>query len=152
MFDYNLMLIDGTVDVDSDTAASFVAATSTTRAAATGAAVVDIGTGGTPAHGLCAVLIIPALTSSSDYLTATVQASDAVAFGSDVHEVCKFDKAAATLGRILASECTAGLVLIQRFDTDKRYIRAVITPTKGTGDGSFSTLKVLLTPFPFKKL
>ena len=152
MFDYNLMLIDGTVDVDSDTAASFVAATSTTRAAATGAAVIDIGTGGTPAGGLCAVLIIPALTTSTDYLTATVQASGAEAFGSDVHEVCKFDKAAVTLGRVLASECTSGLVLIQRFDTDERYIRAVITPTKGTGDGSFSYVKVFLTPYAFKVL
>lgn len=151
-FDYNLMLIDGTVDVDADTAASFVAPTSLTRVAATGAAVVDIGTGGTPATGLCAVLIIPALTSSTDYLVATVQASGVLAFTSDVHEVCKFDKTAVTLGRVLASECTAGLVLIQRFDTDKRYIRAVITPTKAAGDGSFSYVKINLTPFPFKVL
>lgn len=152
MFDANLILIDGTVDVDSDTAASFVAATSTTRAAATGAAVIDIGAGGTPANGLSVVLIIPALTTSTDYLTATVQASDAVAFGSDVHEVAKFDVAAVTLGRILSSECTAGLVVIQKFDTAKRYIRAVITPTKGTGDGSFSYVKIYLTPYAFRVL
>ena len=152
MFDYNLMLIDGTIDVDSDTAATFVAATSTTRSATTGAAVIDIGTGGTPANGLSVVLIIPALTSSTDYLTATLQSSDVVAFTSDVHTMAAFDVAAATTGRILASECTSGLVVIRRFATKKRYIRVSLTPTKGTGDGSFSTLKAYLSPEAFNVL
>jgi len=151
-FDANLILIDGSVDVDSDTAASFVAATSVTRAAATGAAVIDISTYGTGLMGMAAVLIIPVLVTSSDYLTATIQASDAVGFGSDVHEVVKFDLAAVTLGRILSSECTSGLILVKRFTTDRRYIRAVITPTKGTGDGSFLYTQILLTPYPFRML
>ncbi len=152
MFDYNMILIDGSVDVDSDSAASFASPTSLTRAAATGAAVIDLGVGGTPASGLSVVLIIPALTSSTDYLTATLQASDVLAFTSDVHTMANFDVAAATTGRILASECTTGLVVIRRFATTERYVRAVITPTKGTGDGSFSYLKIYLTPFAFKLL
>ncbi len=150
MFDANVILIDGTVDVDSDTAASFVAATSTTRAAATGAAVIDLKE--TAIKGIAAVLMIPALTTSTDYLVATIQTSSVLAFTSDVHEVVKFDIAAVTLGRILASECTTAQVVIRRFATDKRYCRAVITPTKGTGDGSFSYLKIYLQPFEFKKL
>ena len=152
MFDYNLILIDGTVDVDSDTAASFVAATSTTRATATGAAVIDLAASGTPASGLSVVLIIPALTTSTDYLVATVQASDVEAHTSDVHTLTTFDEASATSGRILASECTTGLVVIRRFASNWRYVRAVITPTKGTGNGSFSTLKIYLTPYAFKVL
>ncbi len=152
MFDADLICIDGTIDVDSDTAATFVAATAVARSGTTGAAVIDIGAGGTPADGIVAVLIIPALTSTSDYLTATVQTSDAVGFGSDVHEVVKFDVAAVTLGRILASECGSILTVVARFATDKRYVRAVVTPTKGTGDGSFSTLKVYLEPTAFKVL
>ena len=152
-FDANLVLIDGTIDVDSDTAATFAVATSTIRVTANGAAVLDIKETGF--KGLAAVLIIPALTSSTDYLTATIQASDEEDFGNSVYnlqEVVKFDVAAVTLGRILASECTAGLVVIRRFTTDKRYIRAVITPTKGTGDGSFSTLQILISPYPFNIL
>ncbi len=149
-FDANLILIDGTVDVDSDTAASFVAATSTTRSASSGGAVIDLQ--GTAKNGIAAVLIIPALTTSTDYLTATIQVSSAVAFGSDVHEVVKFDIAAATLGRILASECGTIQTVVRRFATDKRYCRAVVTPTKGTGDGSFSYLKIYLSPYPFKVL
>jgi hypothetical protein len=152
MLDYNMILIDGSIDVDSDTAATFVAATSTTRSSTSGAVVIDLGVGGTPASGLSVVLIIPALTTSTDYRTAQVQASDAVAFGSDVHLMCAFDVAAATTGRILASECTTGLVVIRRFATMERYVRASITPTKGTGDGSFSTLKMYLTPFAFNVL
>ncbi len=150
MFDANLIFIDGTVDVDSDTAASFVAATSTTRSATSGAAVLDLK--GTAANGMSAVLIIPALTSSTDYLIATIQVSSVVAFGSDVHTMCNFDIAAATTGRILASECGAIRAVIRKFATDKRYARAIVTPTKGTGDGSFSYLKFYLEPFAFKVL
>jgi len=152
MFDYNMILIDGSVDVDSDSAASFASPTSTTRAAATGAAVIDLGTGGTPAGGLSVVLIIPALTTSTDYLIATLQASDAVAFGSDVHVLTTFDVASATTGRILASECGSILVVIRRFATKERYVRMTITPTKGTGDGSFSYLKAYLSPWAFNAL
>jgi len=149
-FDANLVLIDGTIEVDSDTAASFVAATSTTRSDTSGAVVLDIK--GTGVKGLAAVLVIPALTSAADYLVATIQASDEEDFGNSVYnlqEVVKFDVAAATLGRILASECTSGLVVIRRFVTDKRYIRAVITPTKSGGSGSFGTLQILVSPYPF---
>ena len=152
-FDANLVLIDGTVDIDSDAAAGFVAATSTTKLDATGAAVIDIKETGF--KGLAAVLIIPKLTSAADYLTATIQASDEVAFANvapNLQEVVKFDVAAATLGRILASECTAGLIVIRRFVTDKRYVRAVITPTKSGGSGSFGLLQILISPYPLNIL
>ena len=152
-FDANLVLIDGTIDVDSDTATTFAVPTSTTRLTATGAAVLDIKETGV--KGLAAVLVIPALSSSTDYLTATIQISDEEDFANSVYnlqEVVKFDIAAATLGRILASECIAGAVVVRRFVSDKRYVRAVITPTKSNGDGSFSTLQILLSPYPFKVL
>lgn len=152
-FDADLVLIDGTIDVDSDDAATFVAATSLTRSDTTGAAVLDIKETGV--RGLAAVLIIPALTSAADYLVATIQVSDEVDFANSVlnlQEVVKFDVAAATLGRILASECTAGLTVVRRFTTDKRYVRAVITPTKSGGSGSFSTLQILVSPYPFNIL
>jgi len=152
MFDYNMILIDGTVDVDADTAATYASPTSTNRATATGAAVIDLNVGGTPASVLSVVLIIPALTSSTDYLIAQIEASDAVAFGSDVHVMTTFDVASATTGRILASECTAGLVVVRRFSTKERYVRATIAPTRGTGDGSFSYLKMFLTPYAFNVL
>ncbi len=149
-FDANLVLIDGTVDVDSDDGTTFAVPVSTTRLTATGAAVIDLKKTGV--KGLAAVLVIPALTSSTDYLTATIQESSVEAFGSDIHEVVKFDIVATTLGRILASECTSAVIVVKRFTSDKRYVRAVITPTKGTGDGSFSTLQILLSPYPFNIL
>ena len=154
-FDDDLVLIDGTIVIDSDVAAGFAVATSTTRATATGAAVIDLGEAGTGVKGLAAVLIIPALTSSTDYLTAVIQVSDEVAFGNAVHylhEACKFDIAAVTTGRILASECGSIVTVIQRFWTDKRYVRAYIVPTKGNGDGSFSYVQVLLSPYPYLDL
>ena len=152
-FDANLVLIDGTIDVDSDDATTFAVPTSTTRLTATGAAVIDLKETGV--KGLAAVLIIPALTSAADYLVATIQVSDEEAFGNAVYmlqEVVKFDIAAVTLGRILASECTAGVIVVRRFTSDKRYVRAVVTPTKSGGSGSFSTLQVLLSPYPFYSL
>ena len=52
MFDSDLILLDGSVDLN---AANDAAPSSVTRDAATGAAVIDIGEGGTPASGLVAV-------------------------------------------------------------------------------------------------
>ena len=149
-FDANLVLIDGSVTYTAATAASFVAATSTTRETTnTGAAVIDLK--GTGFHGLAAVLIIPVLTSATDYLEMIIEGSEEEDFAEAVyynHVLALFDIAAVTASRILASECTAGAVVIRRFVTDLRYVRASGTPTAGTSTGTFSTLKVLLSPYP----
>lgn len=154
-FDANLVLIDGTKDITALTAASYVAATSTTRETTnTGAAVIDLKETGV--RGIAAVLVIPVLVTSTDYLTAIIQVSDEEDIGNAVyhlHEVVKFDVHAETTGVILASECTAGLVVIRRFVSDKRYVRAKLTPVKGTGvAGDFGAVQVLLSPYPFNIL
>ena len=154
-FDANLVLIDGTVDITAATAASYVAATSTTRETTnTGAVVVDLKETGF--KGLAAVLVIPVLVSSTDYLTAIIQVSDEEDFGNatyHLHEVAKFDIHAETTGVILASECTAGAIVVKRFVTDKRYVRAKLIPVKGTGvAGNFGKVQVLISPYPFNLL
>ena len=154
-FDENLVLIDGTIDMDADTAATFAVATSTVRVTASGAAVIDLGAAGTGPRGLAAVLIIPELTSSTDYLTAVLQGSDEEDFANAalyLRELGKFQGLGVSSGVILASECTAGLVDIVRFVTDKRYVRAYLIPTKVGGTGSFSYTKVLLSPYPYLDL
>ena len=146
MFDYDLRLIDGTVDYN---AANDDAPTSTTRDAATGAAVIDLGEGGTPASGLSAVLIIPDdANGDTDTLTAFLEVSSVVGFGSDVSEVGKFDIAAATKGIILGSEVPC--VSILRFATDKRYVR--VNGTVGTAPDDFGEVKAYLAPYEFKNL
>ncbi|KKK83040.1 hypothetical protein LCGC14_2797370 [marine sediment metagenome] len=142
MFDSLLMLLDGTIDLAPSTD---TAATSTTRSGATGAAVIDLGTGGTPASGLSCVLILPAASADEDILTAFLEVSSVVAFGSDVSEMGKFDIAAATKGVILGSETPA--VVILRFSTDKRYVRFNGTVT---ASDDFKAVKCFLTPSAFK--
>ncbi|KKL94578.1 hypothetical protein LCGC14_1863270 [marine sediment metagenome] len=141
MFDDNLELLDGSIDYAPATDA---APTSLTRDAATGAAVIDLGTGGTPASGLSCVLILPAANADADILTAVLEVSSAVAFGSDVSEVGKFDLAAATKGIILGSETPCVVVL--RFATDKRYVRLNGTVT---ASDDFKAAKCYLTPYAF---
>lgn len=152
-FDANLVLIDGKIDMNVGDGNTYAPAESTTRLDTSGAAVIDLR--GTGVRGLAVVLIIPVLSDTTDYLTATIQTSDEEDFLNAVdhlHEVVKFDAHAETLGVILASECTAGLAVVRRFTTDQRYVRAYLIPTKGTGDGSFSYTKVLLSPYPFNVL
>ncbi len=151
-FDADLILVNGTVDCDAADAATHVPAITTSAVAATGAAVVDLGESGV--HGVAAVLIMPTLTSSNDYLIAFIETSDTLDMtgaSNDVHEVGKFDVLATTKGRILASETPC--VSILRFATDKRYVRANLTPYNDGGvQGNMGAVKVYLTPFPFKVL
>ena len=149
-FDDNLILIDGSVSMTAATAASFLAATSTTIVAASGARVLDIRQTGV--RGLAAVLVLPtpASAGTTDYLLGFLEASDVEAFTSDVHELGKFDIAAAVKGRILSGECPATVVM--RFATDKQYIRANFTPTVGNGTANFGAVKVLISPYPFVRL
>ena len=145
-FDANLVLIDGTVDLAAATAASFVAASSITRVTASGAVVEDIKATGL--RGLAAVLVLPSAgNGTTDYILGFIETSDVVGFGSDVHEVGKFDIAAATKGRILGDEAPA--IVIMRFATKERYVRANLTPVVGNGTGSFGLVQVLLSPYPF---
>ncbi len=151
-FDENLMLIDGTVHIVDATAATHVAAVSTTRVAASGAAVIDLK--GTSSKGLSAVLVIPVAPSgTTDYLTCTIQVSDEEAFGNSalyLQTVAVFEILAVTAGRILGSECPA--TVVKKFATSKRYVRAVIAPTVGNGDADFGHVQVLLSPYPFERL
>jgi len=144
MFDYLEMLLDGSVDHAPTTD---TAATSLTRDATSGAAVIDLGTGGTPASGLSCVLLLPAASAGADILTAVLEVSDVLAFTSDVHEVGKFDLAAATKGVILGSETPC--VVILRFSTKKRYVRYNGTVTAGD---DFKAVKCFLTPYAFHVL
>ena len=141
MFDANLVLLDGTVDYDPS---NDTAPTSIQRDGATGAVVIDIGTGGTPASGLSCVLILPTANDGTDILTAVLEVSSAVGFGSDKSVVGDFDLAAANPGIILGSETPC--VIILRFTTDKRYVRLNGTVT---ASDDFKRAKCFLTPYGF---
>ena len=141
MFDDLLELLDGSVDLSDST---HTAPTSVTRDAATGAVVIDLGETGV--HGLAAVLICADdVVQDADTLTAFIEVSDVLAFSSDVHEMGKFDVAAANKGVILGSETPC--VSIIRFATKKRYVR--LNATVGTSPDDFLTVKCFLTPHAF---
>ena len=147
MFDADMILLDGSVDLAPGTDAP---AESTTRLDLTGAAVIDLGAGGTPAGGLSAVLILPTADEDSDTLTAFLEVSDEVAFGDSalyLQEVCKFSILATTKGEIADTEPPA--VVIRRFSTTKRYVRLNATVTTG---GDFKAVKCYLTPYAFNVL
>lgn len=149
-FDANLWLINGTVTYTAASAASFVAATSTTRSDTTGAVVLDLK--GTDYRGLAIVLVIPVLASATDYLTMIIEGSEEEDFGESSyynHQLAEFDIAAVTAGRILASECTAGAVVLRRISTNLRYIRVNGTPTAVGSTGTFGALQVLVSPYPW---
>ena len=144
MFDYNMMLLDGTVDLDPD---NDTAAVSTIRLDATGAAVIDLGTGGTPESGLSAVLILPAANADADILTAVLEASDNSDFSAAINEVGEFTIAAASAHTLVGSETPCVVVL--RFSTKKRYVRFNGTVTAGD---NFKKAKCYLTPYAFHVL
>ena len=142
MFDVNLVLMDGTVVT---TTALDTPATSATRDATTGAAVIDLEKTGVT--GLVAVMFCSDLAVGADAytLTAYLEASDAVAFGSAVERLASFGVANATTGVIIGSETP--LVATVRFATKKRYVRI-----NATVSNDFGYIKVYLTPWPFKVL
>ena len=145
MFDYKLILMDGSVV----TTSAHTPATSTTRSATTGAAVVDLGAGGTPAGGLTGVLICPddlAAGADAYTLTAYLQASDTEDMSAaDIERLGSFGVANATTGVILGSETPC--VATVRFATKKRYTR--VNPTVSN---DFGYIKVYIEPYTFKKL
>jgi len=150
MFDYKLILMDGSVV----TTSAHTPATSTTRSATTGAAVIDLGAGGTPAGGLTGVLICPddlAAIADAYTLTAYLQASDTedMSAATDIERLGSFGVANATTGVILGSETPC--VATVRFATKKRYIRVNATVDGAVGS-AFGYIKVYLEPYTFKKL
>uniref|UniRef100_A0A6M3XXC1 Uncharacterized protein n=1 Tax=viral metagenome TaxID=1070528 RepID=A0A6M3XXC1_9ZZZZ len=147
MFDADLILMDGSIVA---TTATDTPAISTTRDAATGAAVIDIGAGGTPAGGLTAVLMCSDLAAGADAytLTAYLQASDTADMTgttTGIDRLGSFGVADATTGVILGSEtpCTATV----RFATKKRYIRI-----NATVSNDFGYLTAYIDPYTFKAL
>ena len=142
MFDANLILMDGSVVT---TTATDTPATSLTRDAATGAAVIDLK--GTGKNGLTAVMILSDLAGAADAYTLTsfLEASDVLAFTSDIHKLASFDVAGATGGVILGIETP--LTVLVKFATKERYLRI-----NATVSNDFGYIKVYLAPFDFNKL
>ena len=145
MFDADLILMDGTIVA---TTATDTPAISTTRDATTGAAVIDLGEGGTPAAGLTAVLMCSELAvgAAAYTLTAYLQASDTADMTgttTGIDRLGSFGVADASTGVILGAEtpCTATV----RFATAKRYIRI-----NATVSNNFGYLKCYIEPYIFK--
>jgi len=146
MFDYNMILLDGSVDL---TAATDSAAASTTRSSSTGAVVIDLGVGGTPACGLTAVLAcIDSANGSTDTLDARIEACDSSSFGSNVMHLGAFGILNATQGRLLGSEVPANAYV--HFVTDRRYVR--LNATVGASPDSFGTVYCYITDRAFPRI
>jgi len=149
MFDDDLILIDGTINLTGNTDTPAV---STTRDATYGSAVIDLGVGGTPANGLIAVLMLPTAAVASSTLVGIIEASDTLDMTSTatgISELGKFGIAGATKGTIIAAEVTASTVplfVTMRVTTKKRYIRANLT-VNGTTEYNFYKVKCYLTPY-----
>jgi len=154
MFDYNLILIDGTINM---TGSTDTPAISTTRLSTTGAAVIDLGEGGTPVSGLACVLVLPTAAVASSTLTGFVEASDTedmTGTTTGISELGKFGVASATKGVILAAEVVAAtipVIVVMRIATEKRYVRVNLT-VNGTTEYNFYKVKCYLSPFPFNVL
>jgi len=144
MFDYNLILMDGSVVT---TTSTHTAAISTTRLGTTGAAVLDIRETGV--NGLVAVMFCSELVAGAAAytLTAYLQASDTLDMTSatDIERRGALGVANATTGVIIGSETAC--VATVRFATKKRYVRV-----NATVSNNFGYIKVYLTPWPFKVL
>uniref|UniRef100_A0A6M3XT27 Uncharacterized protein n=1 Tax=viral metagenome TaxID=1070528 RepID=A0A6M3XT27_9ZZZZ len=147
MFDSDLILMDGTIVA---TTTTDTPAISLTRDATTGAAVIDLGDGGTPASGLTAVLMCSELAvgAAAYTLTAYLQASDTVDMTgttTGIDRLGNFGVAVASTGVIIGSETPC--VSTVRFATSKRYIRI-----NATVSNDFGYLKCYLEPYTFKTL
>jgi hypothetical protein len=150
-FDENLMLCDGSADwtYANLVSSNYGTPTSTTRNDG-GFAVLDMGVAniGCDLRGLAIVLILSeAANASDDALTVIIEESGAVAFGSDVHELGKFDIAAATKGIILGSECPA--TVIMRVSMKERYLRI---DASCTSSDDFGVVYCYVSPYPYLKL
>ena len=146
MFDDDLVLLDGTISL---TDALDTPPISTTRDAATGAAVIDLQKTG--ANGLFAALILPTNGTPGDTVTAFLEASDNEDMTGDTTGITKlgsFGIAEATSGEILGSETPD--VAFVKFATSKRYVR--LNLTVGAGDTGVGAAKCYITPYAFPRL
>jgi len=144
-FDANLVLMDGSVV---STTVTDTPAISTTRDAATGAAVLDLQ--GTGKNGLVAVMTLSDLAGGADAytLTAYLQASDTedmTGTATGIERLGSFQIASATTGVIIGSE-TPNIALVY-FATNKRYLRI-----NATVSNDFGYITVLVTRHPFIRL
>ena len=149
-FDANLVFCDGSADwshVNLVTSFTYGTPTSIVRNSG-GFVVLDLGATkiGGPVSGLAVVLFLPEADDSLDELTAIVEESSVVGFGSDAHELGKLDIAAATKGIILGGECPATIVM--RVAPKLRYLRLKAVTTN-VGD-DFNRAQCLLSPYPFR--
>ena len=147
MFDADLILMDGSV---ATTTGLDTPAISTTRDDTTGAVVIDIGEGGTPAGGLTAVLFCSDLAGGADAytLTAYLQASDTADMtgtATGLERLGSFGVADASTGVILGAETPC--VATVRFATKKRYVRI-----NATVSNTFGYLSCYIEPYAFKTL
>ncbi len=148
MFDANLILLDGTISL---TDALDTPAISTTRDATTGAVVIDLSAGGTPATGLTAVLILPTNGTPADTVTAYLEASDTedmTGTTTGIDRLGSFGVASATIEIILGSETPA--VAYVWFTTPKRYIR--LNLTVGAGDTGVGAASCFITHNVFPRI
>jgi hypothetical protein len=150
-FDANLVLAndDGDWTFANLVTSDYGSPTSTTRNAG-GFAVLDLGSAniGTAVHGIAIVLIfLDSANASDDALTCIAEESGVEAFTSDVHELGKFDIAAATKGILLGSEIPATIVM--RVTPKERYLR--IDASCVAAD-DFGTVWALVSPYPFRLL
>lgn len=122
---------------------------STTRNAG-GFAIIDLGSAniGSAVKGLAVVLVLTAAAAdATDALTCIIEESGSATFASDIHELGKFDIAAATKGVILGSEVPATVVMRCAFK--ERYVRVDASVTAGD---NFGTVWAMLSPYPYLRL
>lgn len=149
-FDANLVLCDGSLtwSFANINTSDYGTPVSTTRNAG-GFAILDMGSAniGSDPRGLAVVLILPAANAAGDELTCIIEESGSSTFASDIHELGKFDIAAATKGVILGSECPA--IVIHRIVMKERYLRI---DASVTASDDFGLAQCLVSPYPYLRL
>ena len=149
VFDANLVLCDGSYDWTFArlVTSNYGSPTSLTRNSG-GFVVLDLAAlGGTPATGIGIVLILDD-DAAVGTLTAIVQSCDALDFAAAVHELARFDLAAANSGVLLGSE--APCTVIRRVATTDRYLRVDCSLSGGADD--LLTGYILVSPWAFATL
>ena len=150
-FDANLALCDGSAvwSFANLNTSDYGTPVSTTRNAG-GFAILDLKE--SAAKGLSVVLICTQTYTQSggagdDALTVIIEESGSATFASDIHELGKFDIAAATKGVILGSETPATVVM--KIAMKERYLRI---DASCTAADNFGVVYCYLTPYPFRVL
>ena len=97
---------------------------STTRDATTGQAVIDISKTGYAGVPIFVVTDLDTGTSNDKTVVCTIQASDLADFGSGVEVVATFP---------VVTHGDAGIAMVRRIHTQKKYIRSVLTLAGSNG-------------------